>query len=87
VCGINDPGHTCDEYLVLLAKSGMTIFVIARWFWQLCALHHFDKLVDNIIIYCGVWVVEVETHRPGLSGRPAPVYPSPEGSPDGPISR
>jgi hypothetical protein len=24
VCGINDPGHTCDEYLVLLAKSGMT---------------------------------------------------------------
>jgi hypothetical protein len=26
VCGINDPGHTCDEYLVLLAKSGMTPF-------------------------------------------------------------
>jgi hypothetical protein len=25
VCGINDPGHTCDEYLVLLAKLGMTI--------------------------------------------------------------
>jgi hypothetical protein len=25
VCGINDSGHTCDEYLVLLAKSGMTI--------------------------------------------------------------
>jgi hypothetical protein len=24
VCGINDPGHTCDEYLVLLVKSGMT---------------------------------------------------------------
>jgi hypothetical protein len=24
VCGINDPGHTCDEYLVLLAKSSMT---------------------------------------------------------------
>jgi hypothetical protein len=24
MCGINDPGHTCDEYLVLLAKSGMT---------------------------------------------------------------
>jgi hypothetical protein len=25
VCGINDPRHTCDEYLVLLAKSGMTL--------------------------------------------------------------
>jgi hypothetical protein len=25
VCGINNPGHTCDEYLVLIAKSGMTI--------------------------------------------------------------
>jgi hypothetical protein len=24
VCGINDLGHTCDEYLVLPAKSGMT---------------------------------------------------------------
>jgi hypothetical protein len=24
VCGINDPGHTYDEYLILLAKSGMT---------------------------------------------------------------
>jgi hypothetical protein len=24
VCGINDPGYTCDEYLVLLAKLGMT---------------------------------------------------------------
>jgi hypothetical protein len=24
VCGINDPGHTCYEYLVLLVKSGMT---------------------------------------------------------------
>jgi hypothetical protein len=24
VYGINDPGHTCDEYLVLLVKSGMT---------------------------------------------------------------
>jgi hypothetical protein len=24
VCGINNSGHTCDEYLVLLTKSGMT---------------------------------------------------------------
>ncbi len=24
MCGINDLGHTCDEYLVLLAKLGMT---------------------------------------------------------------
>jgi hypothetical protein len=24
VRGINDPKHTCDEYLVLFAKSGMT---------------------------------------------------------------
>jgi hypothetical protein len=24
VCEINDPGHTCDEYLVLLVKSGLT---------------------------------------------------------------
>jgi hypothetical protein len=23
VCGINDPRHTYDEYMVLLAKSGM----------------------------------------------------------------
>jgi hypothetical protein len=23
VCGINDPAHTCDEYLILLAKSGI----------------------------------------------------------------
>jgi hypothetical protein len=23
VCAINDPGYTCDEYMVLLAKSGM----------------------------------------------------------------
>jgi hypothetical protein len=25
VCGINDPGHTCDEYLVLFTKSGLTL--------------------------------------------------------------
>jgi hypothetical protein len=25
MCGAIDPGHTCDEYLVLLAKSGMTL--------------------------------------------------------------
>jgi hypothetical protein len=24
VCGINNPGHTCDEYLVLFTKSGVT---------------------------------------------------------------
>jgi hypothetical protein len=24
VCGINDPGHTYDEYVILLAKLGMT---------------------------------------------------------------
>jgi hypothetical protein len=24
VCEINDPGHTCDEYLILLTKLGMT---------------------------------------------------------------
>jgi hypothetical protein len=24
VCRINDPGHTCDEYLILLSKSGTT---------------------------------------------------------------
>jgi hypothetical protein len=23
VCEIHDPGHTCDEYLMLSAKSGM----------------------------------------------------------------
>jgi hypothetical protein len=28
VTGINDPGHTCNEYLVLFAKSGMTEVVI-----------------------------------------------------------
>jgi hypothetical protein len=25
MCGAIDPGHTYDEYFVLLAKSGMTI--------------------------------------------------------------
>jgi hypothetical protein len=25
VCGINDLGHTCDEYSVLLAKLGTTL--------------------------------------------------------------
>jgi hypothetical protein len=30
VCGINDLVHTCDEYLVLLAKSGMTEVVKGR---------------------------------------------------------
>jgi hypothetical protein len=29
VCEINDPGHTCDEYLVLLAKSGMTLTLLS----------------------------------------------------------
>jgi hypothetical protein len=24
VCGINDPGHICDEYFILFTKSGMT---------------------------------------------------------------
>jgi hypothetical protein len=30
VCEINDPGHTCDEYLVLLAISGMTSLGLGR---------------------------------------------------------
>jgi hypothetical protein len=25
VCGINDLGHTCDEYSVLFTKSGLTL--------------------------------------------------------------
>jgi hypothetical protein len=25
VCGINNPRHTCDEYMGLLAKSSMTV--------------------------------------------------------------
>jgi hypothetical protein len=25
VCGINDPGHTCDEYLILLVKLDITL--------------------------------------------------------------
>jgi hypothetical protein len=28
VCDTNDPAHTCDEYLVLLAKLGMTEVVL-----------------------------------------------------------
>jgi hypothetical protein len=27
MCGINDLGHTCDEYLVLFTKLGMTTWV------------------------------------------------------------
>jgi hypothetical protein len=30
MCGTIDPGHTCDEYLVLLAKSGMTPRNVAK---------------------------------------------------------
>jgi hypothetical protein len=28
MCEINDHGHTCDEYLVLLTKSGMIAQVV-----------------------------------------------------------
>jgi hypothetical protein len=28
VCGINDPGHTCDENSILAKKSGMTEVVL-----------------------------------------------------------
>jgi hypothetical protein len=30
MCGTIDPGHTCDEYLVFLAKSGMTPRNVAK---------------------------------------------------------
>jgi hypothetical protein len=28
MCGINDPGHTCDECMVLVAESGMSEVVL-----------------------------------------------------------
>jgi hypothetical protein len=31
VCGINDPEHTCDEYLVLASKPGMTLKLNLNW--------------------------------------------------------
>jgi hypothetical protein len=31
VCGINHPGHTCDEYLGLFSKSGMTQMEAIPW--------------------------------------------------------
>jgi hypothetical protein len=37
MCRINDPRHTCDEYSVLFAKSGMT----------LSPLHHMKALIDK----------------------------------------
>jgi hypothetical protein len=30
VCGINDPGHTSVEYLVLFAKLGMTNLIMVK---------------------------------------------------------
>jgi hypothetical protein len=33
VCEINDPGHTCDEYLVLFKKSSMIDSYGARGAW------------------------------------------------------
>jgi hypothetical protein len=35
MCGTIDPGHTYDEYMVLLAKSGMTIL-----FLHLLSINH-----------------------------------------------
>jgi hypothetical protein len=40
VFGINDLGHTCDEYLVLLAKSGMTVMLL------MLLLHLYDPDQD-----------------------------------------
>jgi hypothetical protein len=34
VCGMNDPRNTCDEYSVLLTKSGMR-------------MHHFPSKIDG----------------------------------------
>jgi hypothetical protein len=42
VCGVIDLGHTCDEYLVLLAKSGMTDTLHRTWvfaFGGICGSH------------------------------------------------
>jgi hypothetical protein len=42
VCGVIDLGHTCDEYLVLLAKSGMTDTLHQTWvfaFGGICGSH------------------------------------------------
>jgi hypothetical protein len=59
----------------------MMIFAVAQWLGHLSSLHNFDELVDKITAYYGAWVMEVETRRSGLKGRPVPMYPSPEGSP------
>jgi hypothetical protein len=36
MCGTIDPGHTYDEYLILLAKSSMTEadIIIAYRYWE-----------------------------------------------------
>jgi hypothetical protein len=31
MCGTIDHGHTFDEYLILLAKSGMTLLLDPTW--------------------------------------------------------
>jgi hypothetical protein len=49
MCGINVPGHTCDEYSVLVAKLGMKVnlscgyppqpgeaYPMSEWSWRLC---------------------------------------------------
>jgi hypothetical protein len=39
MCGMNDPGHTYDKYMVLLAKSGMTAYHVQVSFtWNLSPL-------------------------------------------------
>jgi hypothetical protein len=59
----------------------MMVFTVGQLLWHLSALHRFDELVDKFAAHCGVWVVVVETCRPGLRGHHVLAYSSLDDSP------
>jgi hypothetical protein len=52
MCVINDPSHTCDEYMVLLAKSGVTVFNFAFPNFGNQILHRFLSDFVDIHDFC-----------------------------------
>jgi hypothetical protein len=50
VCEINDPGHTCDEYLVLLTKLAMEWMLRPNddeWLWCYSGSHRGRDLASK----------------------------------------
>jgi hypothetical protein len=50
------------------------VLAVGRWPSHLSALHRFDEHMDKIAAYFRSLVMEVETRRPGLSGRLVPIH-------------